>query len=242
MARIYPCNDQHSWRAPFAGASLLDGRRTCPVLLERRTKAAAWHKSHKIHQALSARLSPAGNVRKSSSGSVRIYRRMTNTVGVLARVLYHVIASRGECLTNEKKMTTILKRRKSSRKNRTSASQSTIDFVETDDGVSVHVHVPVNIRNEAGAVCAGCDLLGVYTQGSTETEARKNMDEAIYLFLESCISRNVLFDVLKERGFVLTDEPTSYSADVEIDGSSSLTEFNMPLAMEADRVHQAEAH
>jgi len=46
-----------------------------------------------------------------------------------------------------------------------------------------------------------CDALDVASQGETEEEARKNIAEALFMFLQSCIERGTLDAVLKKCGF-----------------------------------------
>ncbi len=48
---------------------------------------------------------------------------------------------------------------------------------------------------------ASCPPLDVYSQGKTEAQAKKNLVEALSLFLESCHERGTLDAVLKECGF-----------------------------------------
>lgn len=47
--------------------------------------------------------------------------------------------------------------------------------------------------------------LDVYSQGDTEREAAANLAEAVHLFIESCIERGTLKDVLAELGIEETD-------------------------------------
>ena len=49
---------------------------------------------------------------------------------------------------------------------------------------------------------ASCPVLDVFSQGTTREDARKNLEEALQLFLTSCIERGTLDEVLKDCGFV----------------------------------------
>ncbi len=55
-------------------------------------------------------------------------------------------------------------------------------------------------EEECGRVVALCVPLDVMSQGATEQEARKNLTEAVQLFIESCFERGTLEQVLKECG------------------------------------------
>ncbi len=46
-----------------------------------------------------------------------------------------------------------------------------------------------------------CPELDLYSQGDTPKEAKTNIIEATQLFIESCIERNTLREVLLECGF-----------------------------------------
>lgn len=59
------------------------------------------------------------------------------------------------------------------------------------------------IKEKPGMYVSYCRALDLYSQGGTEREAKKNMSEAVVLFIESCYSRGVLNEVLKDSGFSL---------------------------------------
>lgn len=63
--------------------------------------------------------------------------------------------------------------------------------------------MPVEVRfaPEGGIWLAQCESLGVMTQGNSFDEAQKNLMEALLLFLESCVRRGVLEQVLQEAGY-----------------------------------------
>ena len=50
---------------------------------------------------------------------------------------------------------------------------------------------------------AGCPRLDVYSQGATREEAKRALKEAVELFVESCLERDTLAEVLRDCGFRL---------------------------------------
>mgnify|MGYP001559486586 CR=1 FL=1 len=67
--------------------------------------------------------------------------------------------------------------------------------------VKFHVDVPVCVKQEGRWYLAACLPLDIYSQGTTEDEAVKNLTEALQLFVESCFERGTLEQALKELGF-----------------------------------------
>lgn len=63
---------------------------------------------------------------------------------------------------------------------------------------------------------ACCPILDVITQGETETKAKENLADALYLFLTSCYERGTLDIVLKESGFRLVDH-VNYTTSNDVD-------------------------
>lgn len=47
----------------------------------------------------------------------------------------------------------------------------------------------------------GCPKLDVYSQGASEQEAKKSLEEAIILWVEDCFERGMLEQALQEVGF-----------------------------------------
>jgi len=56
-------------------------------------------------------------------------------------------------------------------------------------------------RDDDGFWVAGCPSLDVYSQGTSEEDARRSLREALELWFESCIERGVLHQALQELGF-----------------------------------------
>ena len=67
--------------------------------------------------------------------------------------------------------------------------------------MKVTFQLPAIIKKERGWYIAICPILDVVTQGKTQAQAKKNLGDALYLFLTSCIERGTLNEVLKQSGF-----------------------------------------
>ena len=67
--------------------------------------------------------------------------------------------------------------------------------------VEVEFTLPVEVReSDSGAAyrVSVCPPLDVFSQGETEEAALANLAEALQLFIESCIERGTLEEVLKD--------------------------------------------
>jgi predicted RNase H-like HicB family nuclease len=62
--------------------------------------------------------------------------------------------------------------------------------------------LPIQITKKAKWFLASCPALDVSSQGETEEDAKKNIAEALFMFLRSCYERGTLEAVLKQCGFV----------------------------------------
>lgn len=85
-----------------------------------------------------------------------------------------------------------------------------VDYVDvrlTATGYAVDVAFSTTITTEDGWYLIACPSLEVYTQGETKAEAEKNINEAVSLFLETCIKDNSLAQQLEDLGF--TKDTTS---------------------------------
>ena len=68
--------------------------------------------------------------------------------------------------------------------------------------LEVRCVLPAVIRkHEHGVFVASCPVLDVVSQGDTEQEAKRNLSEAVCLFLVSCFERGTLDEVLRHAGF-----------------------------------------
>ena len=73
--------------------------------------------------------------------------------------------------------------------------------------ISIKVKLMATIeKEESGMYCVRCPALGVASQGMNVPEAKKNIAEAVELFIESCFERGILHEVLKEQGFQLMQQ------------------------------------
>jgi len=68
--------------------------------------------------------------------------------------------------------------------------------------MTINVNIPVVTRKEGDVVVADCPLLDIISQGNTVEEARKNLVEAVGLFLGTCIDMGTFSQVMKECGLV----------------------------------------
>lgn len=68
--------------------------------------------------------------------------------------------------------------------------------------------LPCKITRRKKWILASCPILDVHTQGATENQAKKNLAEALSLFLISCFERGSLDALLKQCGFK-TIQPTA---------------------------------
>jgi len=67
--------------------------------------------------------------------------------------------------------------------------------------VLFQVVLPIKIKKKPGIYVSSCDVLDVHSQGYTEAVARKNIEEAVRLFITGCFEMGTLDEVLKECGF-----------------------------------------
>ena len=70
------------------------------------------------------------------------------------------------------------------------------------DTVSIKVSLEAILYKEKPKLYGSyCPALDLYSQGSTLKEAKENIIEATELFIESCIERGTLLEVLRGCGF-----------------------------------------
>lgn len=69
----------------------------------------------------------------------------------------------------------------------------------------IEVKLPVSTKKKAGIFVICCPPLDVWSQGRTVVEARKNIEEAMKMFLITCIEKGTLEAVLRECGFKLSN-------------------------------------
>lgn len=61
--------------------------------------------------------------------------------------------------------------------------------------------LPYRLVKRKKWIVASCPVLDVHSQGETEEQAKKNLVEALSLFLISCYERGTLDSILNECGF-----------------------------------------
>jgi predicted RNase H-like HicB family nuclease len=66
-----------------------------------------------------------------------------------------------------------------------------------------NISLPYKLTKRKKWILASCPILDIHSQGPTEKSAAHNLQEAISLFLISCVERGTLDAVLKECGFEL---------------------------------------
>jgi len=70
--------------------------------------------------------------------------------------------------------------------------------VRTMQAIQMTMKLPVTVKLSGKWHIACCPILDVMAQGDTESKAKNNLADALYLFLTSCIERGTLNTVLKE--------------------------------------------
>jgi predicted RNase H-like HicB family nuclease len=74
--------------------------------------------------------------------------------------------------------------------------------VSVPDTVAISIDLLCTLKKEAeGLWVAGCPLLDLYSQGSSENDAKRSLEEAILLWVENCVERGTLDQALRECGF-----------------------------------------
>jgi predicted RNase H-like HicB family nuclease len=70
------------------------------------------------------------------------------------------------------------------------------------DTVAISIHLLCTLKKEAENLwVTGCPLLDLYSQGSSENDAKRSLREAILLWVENCVERGTLDQALRECGF-----------------------------------------
>lgn len=63
--------------------------------------------------------------------------------------------------------------------------------------VGIEFRLPAKIRKKGRWYVSSCPSLDVHSQGHTKEEARQSLVDALVFFLESCVRRQTLADVLR---------------------------------------------
>jgi len=67
--------------------------------------------------------------------------------------------------------------------------------------VTFTLRLPLKMKKDGDSFVAWCPPLDVYSMGDNQTEAKKNLVEAVRLFITNCYERGTLDAVLKSCGF-----------------------------------------
>ncbi len=67
--------------------------------------------------------------------------------------------------------------------------------------IRLEMRLPFLIVKKEKWYVSSCPILDVFSQGATEQDAKKNLIEALTLFLTSCFEHGTLEAVLKQCGF-----------------------------------------
>lgn len=67
--------------------------------------------------------------------------------------------------------------------------------------VKVELSLSVRFHKKGNWWISQCPDLDLYSQGHTKSEAKTNLEDALAFFIESCVDRGTVFQVLEEAGF-----------------------------------------
>lgn len=93
--------------------------------------------------------------------------------------------------------------------------------------MTVTIRIPCEFTPKGNWVVATCPALDVVTQGRDETQAEKNLLEALEVFLSSCIERGVLEQVMADCGFSIS--PPKRIIEKAIKDAQRHVEVSVPL-------------
>ena len=71
--------------------------------------------------------------------------------------------------------------------------------------IEIKFKLPVEIHQKRKWYLASCCPLDVHSQGETEKEALKNIEEALRLFFTSCLERGTFDEVMRECGITVEE-------------------------------------
>jgi predicted RNase H-like HicB family nuclease len=94
------------------------------------------------------------------------------------------------------------------------------------------MRVPVRIYKDEAAYVAHCPIFDVVSQGKSESEARKNITEALVLFIETCYSKGTLDTVLKQSGFKRGPDVVIRTKDICLEKGQKMVTVPVHLLMQ----------
>lgn len=109
------------------------------------------------------------------------------------------------------------------------------------DSVEISFRLACTVKQETKRRwVAGCQQLDIFSQGSTKETAKKALDDAVKLWVESCVERDTLDKVLRECGFrrVTPEEAERCSQVIAVrppaqDDGTAVDTFNLTLTIPA---------
>jgi predicted RNase H-like HicB family nuclease len=88
------------------------------------------------------------------------------------------------------------------------------------ESITLDVHLQAFVRRDTPRRwIATCPMVGVVTQGKTDDDARRCLQEAVELWFESCVERGVLDQALREANFRPTPATRGSADDAPHTGS-----------------------
>jgi predicted RNase H-like HicB family nuclease len=94
--------------------------------------------------------------------------------------------------------------------------------------------LPYKLTKRPKWFVSSCPILDIHSQGETEESAKKNLVEAISLFLISCFERGTLDEVLKKSGFVPIHGPSGLMGTTSPMGQENYISVPIPFRIESD--------
>jgi predicted RNase H-like HicB family nuclease len=90
---------------------------------------------------------------------------------------------------------------------------------------AMRVELPIVLTQREKWILAWCPVFDVHSQGATEEEARKNIKEALTLFLTTCFEMGTLDQMLMDCGFSADTVP------VETEALEHLEYLSIPIPL-----------
>lgn len=98
--------------------------------------------------------------------------------------------------------------------------------------VEFRVKLPYEITKRPKWFLASCPVLDVHSQGDTADIAKRNLVEALSLFLVSCFKRGTLDEVLKKCGFSPIPKAPGPLKTIPIMGRQNYLSVPIPFQVE----------
>lgn len=80
---------------------------------------------------------------------------------------------------------------------------------------AVVLHLSAYVHEEDGLWVAGCPSLDVFSQGDSVEDAKASLQEAVELWIDSCLERNTLSKALRELGWYRVPPGTLPAQDTD---------------------------